>query len=235
MAINIFGGFENFEQDSFGAGDNTQAKSELKIALSAIGTLFFNPIPTPNSEPNSPKPSFPQINWGTFEKATESSFGFLNKTGSVVNKPVGETKSAVTSLFKDYILPKKEKQESPEEQEKKFKEANRKRTFFEALKRFRINKPRMVNVGGKPMSASEVNARYKVLSGYEGIMNDQGVVYAHVAAAIEIENSKMEAEQLKKSKEAKLAQATKGKAGLMREGELLMGGENKQHFTNVAG
>ena len=85
------------------------------------------------------------------------------------------------------------------------------------------------------MSLGEVNMKYKVLSSYEGTVNDQGEVYAHVATYVEMENSKMEAEQLKQSKEVKLAQATKGKAGLMREGELLMGGENKQHFTNVAG
>lgn len=72
---------------------------------------------------------------------------------------------------------------------------------------------------------------------YEDVMDQTGRLRVDIEAWFNKKNSEMNEADIKRQKQSQMAQATgTGKGGFkMGENELGLGGENKQHFTNVAG
>lgn len=70
---------------------------------------------------------------------------------------------------------------------------------------------------------------------YEDTVNEDGTPRTDAAVEYEKKNSEIAAEQLKANRQDLVALATGAKRNFMGENELLLGGENKQHFTNLPG
>lgn len=138
------------------------------------------------------------------EKSTTSISGILEKIDlspalkatKTVKSASKDTKKAIWELFRDYIMVKPEKKEEQKEEKKK------------SSPKSGFTLPGISNERKQAISrqVEDINRKIKgTNTSYEGILNSDGSVRADIQALLDKTNSELEEAQLKKKKEAQMA------------------------------
>lgn len=174
------------------------SKVETKTpSFNIKGEIVFNQKETVLSQPQpstdvSEKPTTSVS--GILEKIDLSSALKVTKTVTSASK---DTKKAIWELFKDYILVKPEKKDEPK------KDDGKKKAPAPFNLRPAISEDRRQQI---QKQAEGINRRLKNQNtSYEGVFNSDGSVRADVQALLDKTNSELEESQLKKKKEAQMA------------------------------